>query len=50
MESVVDIVTTAFQAVLAVAVVFTAGYALNDTQDAPLAKVSPIKRREAGVG
>lgn len=41
MESLVDIVTTVFQAVLAVAIVFTAGYALNSSQDVVFAKVSP---------
>lgn len=40
MESLVDIVTTGFQAVLAVAIVFTAGYALNGSQDVVFAKVS----------
>lgn len=40
MESLVDIVTTGFQAVLAVAIVFTAGYVLNSSQDAAFAKVS----------
>lgn len=40
MESLVDIVTTSFQAVLAIAVVFTAGYALNSKQDAVFAAVS----------
>lgn len=42
MESLVDIVTTSFQAVLAVAIVFTAGYALNSNQDAGFAKVRQI--------
>lgn len=41
MESLVDIVTTGFQAVLAVALVFTAGYAINGNQDVVFAKVSP---------
>lgn len=41
MESLVDIVTTVFQAVLAVAIVFTAGYAVNSSQDVVFAKVSP---------
>jgi hypothetical protein len=40
MESLVDLVTTSFQAVAAVAVVFTAGYAINTRQDAKLASVS----------
>lgn len=40
MESLVDIVTTSFQAVLAIAIVFTAGYVLNSKQDAVFAGVS----------
>jgi hypothetical protein len=39
MESLVDLVTTSFQAVAGVAVVFTAGYAINTKQDAKFAKV-----------
>lgn len=51
MESLVDIVTTGFQAVLAVAVVFTAGYVLNSSQDVAFAKVSEsIIRDEITVG
>jgi len=40
MESLVDLVTTSFQAVAGVAVVFTAGYAINPKQDAKFASVS----------
>jgi hypothetical protein len=40
MESLVDLVTTSFQAVTGVAVVFTAGYAINHKQDAAFASVS----------
>jgi hypothetical protein len=47
MESLVDLVTTSFQAVAAVAVVFTAGYAINTRQDAKFASVSnnPLRPR-----
>jgi hypothetical protein len=41
MESLVDLVTTSFQAVAGVAVVFTAGYAINTKQDAKFASVNP---------
>lgn len=41
MESLVDLVTTSFQAVAAVAVVFTAGYAVNSKLDAAFASVGP---------
>jgi hypothetical protein len=41
MESLVDLVTTSFQAVAGVAVVFTAGYAINTKQDAKFASVTP---------
>jgi len=42
MESLVDLVTTSFQAVAAVAVVFTCGYAINTQQDVKFASVSSI--------
>jgi hypothetical protein len=42
MESLVDVVTTSFQAVAAVAVVFTCGYAINTKQDVKFASVSSI--------
>jgi hypothetical protein len=42
MESLVDLVTTSFQAVAGVAVVFTAGYAINTKQDAKFASVNPV--------
>jgi len=42
MESLVDLVTTSFQAVAGVAVVFTAGYAINTKQDAKFASVNLI--------
>ena len=41
MESLVDLVTTSFQAVAGVAVVFTAGYAINTKQDTKFASVYP---------
>lgn len=40
MESVVDVVTTVFQAILAVNVVFTVGYAYNGKRASTLSKVS----------
>jgi hypothetical protein len=40
MESLVDIVTTTFQAILVVCIVFTAGYAYNATQSGSVFEVS----------
>lgn len=42
MESLADVVTTAFQAILAVNVVFTVGYAYNGKRVSTLSKVSLI--------
>jgi hypothetical protein len=44
MESLVDITTTTFQAIVAVCVVFTAGYAYNSQRSAKLAEVSDERR------
>jgi hypothetical protein len=44
MESLVDVTTTAFQAILGVCVVFAAGYAYNTNQERELGKVSEMIR------
>lgn len=41
-QSLVDIVTTTFQAVLAVCVIFTAGYAYTGKNGATISSVSPL--------
>ncbi len=49
MESLVDIVSTTFQAVLAVCVIFTAGYAFNGKRGETLSTVSPLAFRKSVV-